>query len=62
MAVSPSAHLPTTPNAHPVAARHLGDRSEAADAAVEAAQPSDTAAELVFPDGMEKHHPSVSST
>jgi hypothetical protein len=46
MAVSPSAHPHTTPNAHPVAAGHLGDGSEAAGAANGAAQPPDSASEL----------------
>jgi hypothetical protein len=59
MAVSPSAHYQTTPNAHPVAAGRLGDGSEAADAAIEAAQLSNTAVELVCSDGMEKQHPSA---
>ena len=59
MAVSPSAHLPTTPNEHPVAAGHLGDRAEAAGAANEAVQPPDTTAELVCSNGMEKYQPSA---
>jgi hypothetical protein len=59
MAVSPSAHLPTTPNAHPIATGRLGDGSEAADDANEASQPTDTAAELVCSDGMQKHQPSA---
>jgi hypothetical protein len=46
MAVSSSPHLPTSPNDHPVAARHLGDGAEAAGAANEVVQPPDTALEL----------------
>jgi hypothetical protein len=58
MAVFPFTHLPTTPNAQPVAAGRLGNWSEAADDANEASQPTDTAAELVCSDGMQKHQPS----
>ncbi len=58
MVVSPSTHLPTTPNSQPVAAGRLGDGSEVADDANEASQPTDTAAELVCSDGMQKHQPS----
>ena len=57
MAVSPSAHLPTTPNEHPVAAGHLGNGVEAAGAANEAVQPPDIAAESVCSDGMENRQP-----
>jgi hypothetical protein len=59
MAVSPSAHLPTTPNEHPAAAGHLGDRAEAAGTANEAVQPPDIAAELVCFSGIENNQPSA---
>jgi hypothetical protein len=39
--------LPTPPNPHPVAARHLGDGVETADAAKEAYLPPDTSADVV---------------
>ncbi len=45
MAVSPSTHLPATPNAHPVTAGHLGNGAEAAGAANEAVQPPDASAD-----------------
>ena len=59
MAVSPSAHLPTTPNEHPATAGHLGDGAEAAGAANEAVQPPDIAAELVCFSGIENNQPSA---
>ena len=59
MPVSPSAHLPTTPNEHPAAAGHLGDRAEAAGTANEAVQPPDIAAELVCFSGIENNQPSA---
>jgi len=59
MAVSPSAHLPTTPNEHSAAAGHLGDGAEAAGAANEAVQPPDIAAELVCFSGIENNRPSA---
>jgi hypothetical protein len=46
MADSPPPRLPTTSNAHPAAAEHLGDGVEAAGAAIEAVQPPTTTAEI----------------
>jgi hypothetical protein len=57
MAVSPSTHLLTTPNEHPVATRHLCNWAEAAGAANEAVQPREIAAELVCFSGIENNDP-----
>jgi hypothetical protein len=46
MADSPPPRLPTTSNAHPAAARHLGDGVEVTGAAIEAVQPPTTTAEI----------------
>ena len=59
MAVSPSAHLPTTPNEHSAAAGHLGDGAEAAGATNNAVQPPDIAVELVCFSGIENNQPSA---
>jgi hypothetical protein len=48
MAISPSAHLPTTPNAHPVAIMHLGNGVEVAAAAQQAYLPPDVTAPRKF--------------
>jgi hypothetical protein len=64
MAVSSSPHLPTSPNDHPVAARHLGNGAEAAGAANEVVQLPDTALEseaivLTMPPSPSAEHPST---
>ena len=64
MAVSSLPHLPTSPNDHPVAARHLGDGAEAAGAANEVVQPPDTALESeaivsTMPPSPSAEHPST---
>ena len=59
MAVTPSADLPTTPNAPPVAAGHLGGGSEAAAASNSTVSAIHVTAELVQLGGMEEHQPSA---